>query len=320
MHCTNMAGGEQHDQDTEPASLNDGVRESLLENLSDGVYFVDRNRRIMYWNRGAERIAGFTPDEVLGQRCADGLLEHCDESGRILCGERCPLLATINDGRQREVHVYLQHKDGHRKPVRICASPIRDASGAIVGAIESFNEEIGFGHSRQPAAHSTNAFTIDPLTGVENRPTGETVLSDWIAQYQRSGHRFGLLFANVDSFDTMGERYGPKIGDDALTIVARTFVDNTRHNDHVIRWSEADFIILLAEADGTTLETTAERFRMLVTRSGLVADHRHIDLSISIGGTLVTPGDDPARIIQRTSTLLRQSTSGGRNRVTLYAV
>ncbi|MGO9974050.1 MAG: GGDEF domain-containing protein [Solirubrobacteraceae bacterium] len=82
----------------------------------------------------------------------------------------------------------------------------------------------------------------------------------------------------------------------------------------------ADFIILLAEADGTALETTAERFRMLVTRSGLFADHRHIDLSISIGGTLVTPGDDPAKIIQRTSTLLRQSTSGGRNRVTLYAV
>ncbi len=175
MHCTNMAGGEQQHQDTEPAGLSDGVRESLLENLIDGVYFVDRDRRIMYWNRGAERIAGFTRDEVLGRRCADGILEHCDESGRILCGERCPLLATINDGRLREVHVYLQHKDGHRKPVCICASPIRDASGAIVGAVESFNEEIGFGHSRQPAAHSTDASTTDPLTGVENRRTGETV-------------------------------------------------------------------------------------------------------------------------------------------------
>lgn len=45
--------------------------EAILEHLSDGVYFVDTNRVISYWNKGAERITGFKASEVIGRRCAD---------------------------------------------------------------------------------------------------------------------------------------------------------------------------------------------------------------------------------------------------------
>lgn len=31
----------------------------LLDNLHDGVYFVDRNRSIVYWNEGAKRLMGY---------------------------------------------------------------------------------------------------------------------------------------------------------------------------------------------------------------------------------------------------------------------
>ena len=39
----------------------------LLENIYDGVYFVDVDRRITFWNRGAERITGFKAEEVVGR-------------------------------------------------------------------------------------------------------------------------------------------------------------------------------------------------------------------------------------------------------------
>jgi PAS domain S-box-containing protein len=61
------------------------MRTTVQENLSDGVYFVDRGRRILYWNKGAERITGYSKDEVLGRRCRDNLLNHCDDAGTILC-------------------------------------------------------------------------------------------------------------------------------------------------------------------------------------------------------------------------------------------
>ena len=38
----------------------------IVENMHDGIYFVDRERRITYWNKGAERITGYTAAEVVG--------------------------------------------------------------------------------------------------------------------------------------------------------------------------------------------------------------------------------------------------------------
>ena len=74
----------------------------ILDHLYDGVYFVDRERRITYWNHGAERITGYLAEQVMGRRCADNILEHVDAAGRLLCTGMCPLAASMLDGQQKE--------------------------------------------------------------------------------------------------------------------------------------------------------------------------------------------------------------------------
>jgi PAS domain S-box-containing protein len=92
--------------------------ERLLDGISDGVYFMDRDRIIRYWNHGAERITGFKKDEVIGTACRDNVLMHVDDAGTSLClAEFCPALATITDGQERSAEVYLHHKEGYRLPV-----------------------------------------------------------------------------------------------------------------------------------------------------------------------------------------------------------
>jgi len=51
--------------------IDNGFSKTILENLYDGVYFVDCDRKILYWNKGAENITGYTSSEVLGKRCSD---------------------------------------------------------------------------------------------------------------------------------------------------------------------------------------------------------------------------------------------------------
>jgi two-component system, cell cycle response regulator len=63
----------------------------LLDNVGDGLYFTDGERRISYWNKEAEEITGYSREEVLGRRCMDNLLVHVDAAGRQLCSEGCPL-------------------------------------------------------------------------------------------------------------------------------------------------------------------------------------------------------------------------------------
>ena len=127
------------------------MRVAVVDNLSDGIYFVDRRRRILYWNRGAEEIAGFSAEEVVGHRCGQTLLNHCDEAGVDVCGTRCPLMATMRDGEQREAHVFLRHKDGDRRPVCVRAAALRDDAGKIIGAVETFHDDSAFVDSRRRA-------------------------------------------------------------------------------------------------------------------------------------------------------------------------
>ena len=48
--------------------------EKVLDRVFSGVYFVDRDRRIIYWNKGAERITGHKKDKVMGKLCFDNIL------------------------------------------------------------------------------------------------------------------------------------------------------------------------------------------------------------------------------------------------------
>ena len=99
--------------------------EEILNSLQDGIYYLDRDRTITYWNRGAEQITGYFADQVIGKSCRNNILNHVNEQGLVLCDNHCPMAATMQDGRPREIYVYLHHAEGHRVPVQICSTPIR---------------------------------------------------------------------------------------------------------------------------------------------------------------------------------------------------
>ena len=106
----------------------------------DGVCFVDQERRITYWNSGAETLTGYLRHEVVGRRCPESLLRHCTAEGAELCESGCPLEAFLADGQPREAFVFLRHKRGYRVPVRVRVTAVRDAQGVIAGAAEVFEE------------------------------------------------------------------------------------------------------------------------------------------------------------------------------------
>ncbi|MCB2177809.1 MAG: EAL domain-containing protein [Actinomycetales bacterium] len=108
---------------------------------AQACYVVDTERRILSWTAAAEQIAGYRAEEVIGRTCSDGLLWHVDRSGQVLCGDRCPLLDTITDGRERTAKVWLHHSKGHLVPVVVHASALRDNSGTVIGAVETFYDD-----------------------------------------------------------------------------------------------------------------------------------------------------------------------------------
>lgn len=115
----------------------------LLNSIADGVYVTDRQRQIVFWNRAAERITGWSQAEVVGRSCYDNMLVHVDKDGHRLCGEEfCPLhRAIVADCASAEpLLVYAQAKSGKRVPVEVSVAPIHDARGEVVGGIEVFRD------------------------------------------------------------------------------------------------------------------------------------------------------------------------------------
>lgn len=125
---------------TRPSLLSDAQLLSLLDHTAEGVYFVDRARRILHWNRGAERISGYAASEVLGRYCGEILL-HADGGGAGLCGAVCPLTRVLDTGRRHCVAAWLRHRDGHRVRVSLDAAAYTEPESGLTGAVEVFREE-----------------------------------------------------------------------------------------------------------------------------------------------------------------------------------
>ena len=121
----------------------DSVLSTVLNSIFDGVYIVDRERRILFWNRAAEEMTGHQRRNVLGRCCHESILNHIDENGTMLCFSACPLHRSIQTGESLRAKVYPTHRDGHRFPVYTHIGPIRDEHGEIIAGIEVFRDISG---------------------------------------------------------------------------------------------------------------------------------------------------------------------------------
>jgi diguanylate cyclase (GGDEF)-like protein/PAS domain S-box-containing protein len=286
----------------------------LLDNLADGVYFTDLEGRVIYWNKGAERLSGFSQSEVVGSCCRNNILMHIDDSGKALCISGCPLRDTIQDGQPREADIFLHHKGGSRLPVHVRVAPLRDDLGKIVGAVEVFSDNTAKTQITERLALMEKLALLDPLTSLPNRRYLETQIYSQLEELRRSGWAFGVLFMDLDNFKKVNDTFGHEVGDRVLKMVAGTLGGNSRFFDVVGRWGGEEFVAVIHNVTNMALKEIAERFRILVAQSTLT-DLNSLGVTISIGGTLASSGDTPESILRRADENLYRAKESGKNRV-----
>lgn len=118
----------------------------ILDSINDGVYVTDTQRRIVYWNKAAQTITGWTKDQVVGSSCRDDILCHVDKEEQALCGkEKCPLYRCMKTGQpsRSPMIVYAKNAQGNRIPVEVTVAPIYDDQNQIIGGAEVFRDLSG---------------------------------------------------------------------------------------------------------------------------------------------------------------------------------
>ncbi len=293
----------------------DDFYRKLLDHVHDGVYFVDPQRRILYWNRAAERLSGFSAREVVGSHCFDNILIHIDDQGRELCKGPCPLAQTLEDGRPREAWVYMHHKQGHRIPVHVRVSPVRDQRGRIQGAVELFADASAWLAVRQRLEELERLALVDELTGLPNRRYLEQELYSRLGELARYDRPCGVMFLDVDGFKRLNDTYGHQVGDRVLRMVASTLARNSRSFDVWGRWGGDEFLGIFPLLESVALTRLAERYRILVKGAVLFHQGEPLRVAISLGVTMIHRGEKGERAVARADRLMYRAKAAGGDQV-----
>jgi diguanylate cyclase (GGDEF)-like protein/PAS domain S-box-containing protein len=284
--------------------------DALLEAMSEAVYAVDDQRTITYWSSAAELLTGYSATEAVGRRCGDNLLGHVDDAGRALCGDGCPLLATISDGSVWEFHGFLHHRAGHLVPVAIRTAALRSAEGAITGAVEVFHDDSRFRAVTDRLEVAEHEALTDPLTGIANRRRLEQVLTLRHYERERYNRHYAVVFVDIDHFKQFNERYGHDVGDEVLRLVASTLKCSTRPSDTAGRWGGDEFLLVGPVKDHHQAVGLAERVRHLVAEDETIYDDARITVTVSTG-VAVARTDEPTKdLVNRASLAMSGSKVG----------
>lgn len=290
---------------------------TILDSLYDGVYFVDRNRKILYWNKGAERITGCPTEEVIGIQCQDSVLGHVDARGVKLCEGECPFLKSIVDGKMREAEAYLHHKDGHLVPVVIRAVPIWDSEGEIIGAVQVFSDNSPTMALAQKVEELKEIAFLDPLTHLANRRYIEINIQERLSELNRYGWPFGVILTDVDKLKSINDTYGHHVGDQVLKVVAKTLSACLRLFDVVGRWAGDEFVAIIINVRKKQLTDIAMRSLSLVKSSSIPTEKGTLSVTVSIGATLAKPTDTVTSVLERVDSLMYQSKISGGDRISM---
>lgn len=292
----------------------------VFDNLYDGVYFCAVDMTITYWNRAAELLTGYSKAEVLGSKCLNSILMHTNSKGELLCGgEKCPAKLAMTENKTVEEEIFVKHKQGYRIPISTRIHPIKNSKCEVIGAVEIFSNSSAKLSAFNKIKKLEELAFIDPLTGVGNRRYAEIKIGakiEEMARYAWAGD-FGIMFIDIDKFKDINDTRGHHAGDQVLKVVSKTILMNLREEDFVGRWGGEEFVVLIAHADRKKLYSIAEKLRSLVEGSAAAVGEERINVTISVGVTMVKKEDTVDSIVDRADRLMYECKTGGRNCVTI---
>jgi len=167
---------------------------SIVDSSEDGIVGKTLDGIVISWNKGAERLFGFTAQEMIGQsitRIIPPEFHH----------EETEILARIRRGERIDRYQALRlHKDGHRLNISLTISPVRDSSGEIVGAAKIAHDITSTKQAQKALEEEARALeTLNRLghTVAAELDLDEVVQSVTDAATELSGAAFGAFFYNV---------------------------------------------------------------------------------------------------------------------------
>jgi len=210
----------------------------------------------------------------------------------------------------------------HEKTLNSCT----DAKIDVPSIIEKFNDIQE--HMMSEVQKANNTITqlstqvktlekdtnLDPLTKIFNRRALTSYLNK-ICQNKKNNYESHLLILDVDDFKIINDKYGHIAGDKILIFIANILKKTIRDGDNVFRYGGEEFIVILNRLNKDQCKVITLRILEFIRKSKLIYKGESINVTMSIGSTMLSENDTPDTMIARADKALYRAKGKGKDQM-----
>lgn len=310
---------------TEMREADEAVRlyGSIALQMSDRISVFDREFRFRFTNESNARWYGLRREDMIGSYLYDLVgVERFERELR-------PSLERCFAGETVDLDLLMRKPDGREVIWSIRLEPFRDAQGAVEAAMVMSRDVT----ETRRLAHRLERLTLeDDLTGIANRRAFEQWMGRRLESLDanaalRGGQGFGVVFLDLDGFKLVNDTAGHGAGDRFLSGIADCLSAFSGEAVHVARIGGDEFGMIVDSGDSVVVKVLCERVLSAVNDFHFTVDGMTFRGGVSIGFTMVMPGEtseaggrDISRLLQRADqACLAAKAAGGRRVVHLSA-
>jgi diguanylate cyclase (GGDEF)-like protein/PAS domain S-box-containing protein len=280
---------------------------SVAETTGDAIVTFDSTEHIVYWNRGAEAVFGYSVEEMMGKRLT--LVAPGDLRGAMKSAVNEVESGTGSSSLAQPVEMIGRRKDGSTFPLEISFAGWNTRVGVFLTCIIRDITE------RKLAEHDLRLLADhDHLTGLPNRALFRDRLTQALATANRDPQRLAVMMIDLDHFRAVNHGLGSQAGDHLLQAVGDRLTGLVRMEDTVARSGDDEFVLLLRGIDEPQhTDRVAERI-MLALREPFDLSGNDVRVTASVGVAVYPDdGEDADTLIHLADVAMCRAKEGGRN-------
>jgi diguanylate cyclase (GGDEF)-like protein/PAS domain S-box-containing protein len=288
---------------------------ALLDQAQDAIIVRTLSNKIVYWNKGAERLYGWSTKEAIGKEITALLPADSQISDNATQD-------VVRDGEWRG-EIVQRHKNGTLFTVEGHWTLVSGDSHQGEQSIFEINTNISHRKIAERKIHYLAYY--DNVTGLPNRLFLHDRMASALERASRNGRPGALLLIDLDNFKTINDTLGHDKGDMLLQEVASRLQANARRVDTVARLGGDEFVMMLEDlADqeqtaGSQVHTVSEKILNALSQPYELGSTLH-HTSASIGITLFYNNQDQAsELLKRADLAMYQAKAAGRNTMRFFS-
>lgn len=287
--------------------------DGIMASVVDAIITIEEDGSIASVNRSAERLFGYTQDELKGRNVNVLIPEPYRNAHFGYLRRQVDAADGAGIAGPREVEAV--RRDGSTFPVDVAVTAMHVAGRRLyVGVVRDITER------RRNTARMAYLANIDTMTGLPNRNLFMDRLDHAMRQAVRGDRLMALFYVDLDGFKQVNDTLGHHVGDDLLEQIASRLGSILRMSDTLARIGGDEFTVILEglqSVEGAT--EVADKLLEAMAKPFFVGGHEVV-VSLSIGITIFPFADETIHELLRNADLaMYRAKQLGRNRYEFHA-